>query len=69
LINGDGTCGSGAEFQILAVSGYGDRADAADAALAKPYQPYQPYQPDQVLAAANALLAGRGGGFSEPAAG
>jgi len=66
LINGDGTCGSGAEFQILAVSGYGDRADAADAALAKPYQPYQP---DQVLAAANALLAGRGGGFSEPAAG
>jgi hypothetical protein len=63
LINGDGTCGSGAEFQILAVSGYGDRADAADAALAKPYQP------DQVLAAANALLAGRGGGFSEPAAG
>jgi CheY-like chemotaxis protein len=45
-----------ARIPILAVTGYGDRPDAADALLAKPYQP------DQVLAAANALLASQGDG-------
>lgn len=45
-----------AQIPILAVSGYGDHADAADARLAKPYQP------DQILAAANTLLASQGDG-------
>jgi CheY-like chemotaxis protein len=45
-----------AQVPILAVTGNGELADAADALLAKPFRP------DQVLAAANALLAGQGGG-------
>jgi CheY-like chemotaxis protein len=45
-----------AQIPILAVTGNGELADAADALLAKPFRP------DQVLAAANALLARQGGG-------
>jgi CheY-like chemotaxis protein len=45
-----------AQIPILAVTGSGELADAADALLAKPYQP------DQVLAAANTLLASQGDG-------
>jgi CheY-like chemotaxis protein len=48
-----------AQIPILAVSGYSDRpdgTDAADALLAKPYQP------DEILAAANTLLASQGDG-------
>ena len=48
-----------AQIPILAVTGYGDRADGtdvADALLAKPYDP------DQILAAANTLLASLGDG-------
>ncbi len=40
-----------AEIPILAATGNGQLADAADVALAKPYQA------DQLMAAANALLA------------
>jgi CheY-like chemotaxis protein len=43
-----------AQIPILAVTGNGELADTADALLLKPYQP------DQILAAANALLAGQG---------
>lgn len=45
-----------AQVPILAVTGNGELADAADALLAKPYQP------DQILAAANTLLASQGDG-------
>jgi CheY-like chemotaxis protein len=41
---------------VLAVTGNGELAGEADALLAKPFRP------DQVLAAANALLAGQGDG-------
>jgi CheY-like chemotaxis protein len=43
-----------AQIAILAVSGNGELADAADALLPKPYRP------DQILAAANTLLASEG---------
>ena len=43
-----------AQIAILAVSGNGELADAADALLPKPYRP------DQILAAANILLASEG---------
>ena len=45
-----------AQIPILAVTGNGELADAANALLAKPYQP------DQILAAANTLLASQGDG-------
>ncbi len=43
-----------AHIPILAVTGNGELAGAADAVL------HKPYQPDQVLAAANTLLALKG---------
>jgi CheY-like chemotaxis protein len=45
-----------AKIAILAVSGNGELADAADALLPKPYRP------EQILAAANTLLASEGDG-------
>ena len=45
-----------AHIPVLAVTGNGELADAADALLAKPCRP------DQVLVAANALLADHGDG-------
>ena len=43
-----------AHIPILALTGNGELAGSADALLAKPYQP------DQILAAANTLLASQG---------
>lgn len=43
-----------AQIPILAVTGNGELAGAADAML------HKPYQPDQILAAADALLAQKG---------